>query len=52
MGCEGIVAGHELYVNSLENDSFERWVDLNYRISQDSGAIGASDHILYIGRKP
>ncbi len=52
MGCEGMVAGHESYVNSLENESFERWVDLNYRISQDPGAIGASDHILYIGRKP
>jgi len=52
MGCEGVVAGHESYVNSLEGEKFERWVDLNYRISQDPGAIGASDHILYIGRKP
>ncbi len=52
MGCEGVVAGHESYVNSLEGEQFEHWVDLNYRISQDPGAIGASDHILYIGRKP
>jgi len=52
MGCEGVVAGHESYVNSLAGEQFDRWVDLNYRISQDPGAVGASDHILYIGRKP
>jgi len=52
MGCEGVVAGHETYVNSLEGDNFEKWADLNYRISKDPAAIGASDHILYIGRKP
>jgi len=52
MGCEGVVSGHEAYVNSLEGEDFERWADLNYRISKDPAAIGASDHILYIGRKP
>lgn len=51
MGCEGVVAGHESYVNSLEGEGFERWVDLNYQIGQDAAAIGASDHILYVGRK-
>jgi ubiquinone/menaquinone biosynthesis C-methylase UbiE len=52
MGCEGVVAGHEKFVNSLEDESFEFWADLNYRIAKDPAAIGASDHILYIGRKP
>jgi len=52
MGCEGIVAGHEAYVNSLEGENFEKWTDLNYRLSKDPAAIGAADHILYIGRKP
>lgn len=52
MGCEGVVAGHETYVNSLKGENFEKWADLNYRISKDPAAIGASDHILYIGRKP
>jgi len=51
MGCEGVVAGHEMYINSLNGDSFEYWADLNYRLSKDPAAIGASDHILYIGRK-
>lgn len=52
MGCEGVAAGHESYINSLDGEKFERWVDLNYQIGQDPAAIGASDHILYIGRKP
>ena len=51
MGCEGVVAGHEAYVNLLEGQSFEFWTDLNYRLSKDPAAIGAADHILFIGRK-
>lgn len=52
LGCEGVVSGHEAYINSLEGKDFEYWSDLNYRIGKDPAAIGASDHILYIGRKP
>jgi S-adenosylmethionine-dependent methyltransferase len=52
MGCEGVVSGHEAFINSLEGKSFEDWADLNYRLGQDPAAIGAADHILYIGRKP
>lgn len=52
MGCEGVVSGHETYVNTLQGETFEKWADLNYRLSKDPAAIGASDHILYIGRKP
>lgn len=52
MGCEGVVAGHETYVNTLEGESFEYWAELNYRLGKDPAAIGASDHVLYIGRKP
>jgi len=51
MGCEGMVGGHETYVNSLEGKDFELWTDLNYRLGKDPAAIGASEHILYIGRK-
>jgi S-adenosylmethionine-dependent methyltransferase len=51
LGCEGIVSGHEAYVNSLTGNDFELWADLNYRIGKDPTAIGASDHILYLGRK-
>ena len=51
LGCEGVAAGHEAFINSLEGKDFETWADLNYRIGKDPAAIGASDHILYIGRK-
>jgi S-adenosylmethionine-dependent methyltransferase len=51
LGCEGVVSGHEMYVNSLERKDFEIWADLNYRIGKDPAAIGASEHILYIGSK-
>lgn len=52
LGCEGMVAGHEAYVNSLEGKDFEIWADLNYRIGKDPAAIGASARILYVGKKP
>lgn len=52
LGVEGMVGGHETYVNSLEGKDFEIWADLNYRIGKDPAAIGASEHILYIGKKP
>lgn len=51
LGCEGVASGHEAYINSLEGKDFDTWADLNYRIGKDPAAIGASDHILYIGRK-
>lgn len=51
LGCEGVAAGHEAFINSLEGKDFQTWTDLNYRIGKDPAAIGASDHILYIGRK-
>jgi len=51
MGCEGVVSGHEVYINALQGKDFEIWADLNYRIGKDPAAIGAADHILYIGRK-
>lgn len=51
LGCEGVASGHEACINSLEGEHFEIWADLNYRLGKDPAAIGASDHILYIGRK-
>ena len=51
MGCEGVVSGHEKKINQLNAADFEKWAALNYAVSQDPAAIGASDHILYIGRK-
>ena len=51
MGCEGILAGHEEYVNSLTDADHQVWLDFNYRFAQEPSLLGASDHLLYIGRK-
>jgi S-adenosylmethionine-dependent methyltransferase len=51
MGCEGILAGHEDYVNSLTGADHDFWLDINYRMAQEPSLLGASDHLLYIGRK-
>jgi S-adenosylmethionine-dependent methyltransferase len=51
MGCEGILAGHEEYVNSLTGAQHDFWLDINYRMAQEPCLLGASDHLLYIGWK-
>jgi S-adenosylmethionine-dependent methyltransferase len=51
MGCEGLLAGHEAYVNSLTGKDHQVWLDFNYRFAQEPSLFGASDHLLYIGRK-
>ena len=51
MGCEGILARQEEYVNSLTAEAHELWLDFNYRFALEPCLLGASDHVLYIGRK-
>jgi SAM-dependent methyltransferase len=51
IACEGVVAGHEETVNALEGELWEAWVDLNYRLGQESSLYGAADHLLYVGSK-
>jgi hypothetical protein len=46
----GISADDESY-NRLEGEQRRLWLDLLYEISQDSSILGASRHLLYIGRK-
>ncbi len=51
IGTEGIVAGHEDAINSLEGSDWEAWVELNYQLGQDPSLYGAADHLLFVGRK-
>lgn len=51
-GCEGLIAGHEEAVNSLEGALWDSWVDLNYTMGREPTLRGASDHLLYAGYKP
>ena len=46
-----ISADDESY-NKLEGEHRRLWLDLLYEISTDTSIIGASRHLLYIGRKP
>lgn len=52
LGLEGIVSGHEDAVNALQGDAWTYWVDLNYAYAQDPALHAASQHLLYVGRKP
>ena len=51
-GCEGLIAGHEDLVNSIDGELWADWVELNYRVGREPSMLGASDHLLYVGRKP
>jgi S-adenosylmethionine-dependent methyltransferase len=51
LAVEGLAAGHEQHLNSLEGAAFEFWADLNYRVASDPCLWGASDHLLYVGSK-
>jgi S-adenosylmethionine-dependent methyltransferase len=51
IGCEGILSGHEDYVYSLSGEAKEFWLNLNYRFAQEPSLYGASDHLMFIGRK-
>lgn len=46
----GISADDESY-NNLQGKQRELWLDLFYKISTEQTIIGASRHLLYIGRK-
>ncbi len=51
LGCEGVLSCHEDYVFSLTGEALQTWLDFNYRMAQEPSLFGASDHLLYIGRK-
>ncbi len=51
VGCEGVVARIEERVNDLTGHLWDAWVDINYRVGHEPTHLGASDHLLYVGRK-
>ncbi|GAC1632628.1 MAG: methyltransferase domain-containing protein [Ktedonobacteraceae bacterium] len=51
IGCEGIIARIEELVNQLTGAAWQSWVDLNYQLGHQPSLYGASDHLLYIGKK-
>lgn len=51
-GLEGVAMGREQALNALPAETFARWVDLTYETASDPVTWGASEHLLYVGRKP
>jgi ubiquinone/menaquinone biosynthesis C-methylase UbiE len=49
---EGLLSQNEAKVNALDEAGFAAWADLNYRIAKDPTVAGASEHLLWVGRKP
>jgi hypothetical protein len=50
-GVEPAVSADDESYNRLEGEQRRLWLDLLYEISTDRSIIGASRHLLYIGRK-
>ena len=50
-GIEPAISADDDSYNSLEPPLRARWLDLLYRVSTEPSAVGASRHLLYIGKK-
>ncbi|KAL1923593.1 uncharacterized protein VTP21DRAFT_8573 [Calcarisporiella thermophila] len=51
VGVEGVVSRNDEKVNQLKGESWEKWVDINYRLGREPSMLGASDHIVAVCRK-
>ena len=50
-GVEGLFAQSEAKLLNLTKDQFQMWLNFSLKYSSHSSILGASQHILYIGRK-
>jgi SAM-dependent methyltransferase len=50
-GIEPAIAANDESYNNLQGKQRQLWLDLLYEISTEKSIIGASRHLLYIGRK-
>ncbi|MCL6641953.1 MAG: class I SAM-dependent methyltransferase [Candidatus Bipolaricaulota bacterium] len=51
IACEGVVSMIEEKINELTGETFDAWVELNYKLGKDPSVHGATEHLLYVGRK-
>ncbi len=51
LAAEGLCAGHEQNIKTLDQDAFDFWARLNYRFSREPSLLGAADHMLYVGSR-
>jgi SAM-dependent methyltransferase len=52
LGVEGLISEIEDKVNELTGESWDYWVDLNYRVAADPCLHGAAEHLLVVAEKP
>ena len=50
-GVEPVIAADDESYNKLQGQERQLWLDLMYELSTEPSIIGASRHLLYIGRK-
>jgi len=50
-GVEPAISANDEIYNQLQGRQRELWLDLLYEISAEPSIVGASSHLLYIGRK-
>lgn len=51
VGVEPAISADDESYNKLEGTQRQLWLDLLYKMSREESLIGASRHLLYIGRK-
>jgi hypothetical protein len=51
VAVEPVIAAEDESYNKLEGQERQLWLDLLYEVSTEASIIGASRHLLYIGRK-
>ena len=50
-GVEPAISADDASYNNLPESYRDRWLDLLFEISSDESTVGASRHLLYVGRK-
>ena len=52
IASDGVVSRLEAKVSQTQGEVWQAWVELGYRLRREPALFGASDHLLYVGRKP
>lgn len=50
-GVENILGCKEKEIYSLNEDQYNKWIEVCFQLSTDNNLIGTSQHFLYIGQK-
>ncbi|NLY45565.1 MAG: class I SAM-dependent methyltransferase [Tissierella sp.] len=50
-GVENILGSKEKEINVLEEEQYQKWLEICYQLGKDENLMGTSEHFLYIGYK-